>query len=67
MRDTLKDPEFKAQHAEMPWSEMEGMRHILVHGYFSISRDILWDVIENDIPSLIPTLQSCLRETTQSD
>lgn len=59
--------EFKAQHSEMPWNEMEGMRHILVHGYFSISPDILWDVIENDIPTLIPMLRSYLGEDINPD
>lgn len=49
--------EFKAGHCEIPWRQIEGMRHILVHGYFSISPDVLWDVIENDIPKLIPILK----------
>lgn len=49
--------EFKAVHGEIPWRQIEGMRHILVHGYFSISPDVLWDVIENDIPKLIPILK----------
>lgn len=52
--------EFKSEHTELPWKQIEGMRHILVHGYFSISADVLWDVIENDIPALIPTLQNYL-------
>lgn len=54
--------EFKASHPEIPWKQMEGMRHILVHGYFSINPDILWDVITNDIPSLIDPLQTYLSE-----
>lgn len=54
--------EFKAEHIDLPWRQIEGMRHILVHGYFSISPELLWDVIENDIPSLIPILKSYLLE-----
>lgn len=50
--------EFKAQHSQLPWRQIEGMRHILVHGYFSISPEILWDVIQNDIPNIIPILES---------
>lgn len=49
--------EYKASHTAIPWRQIEGMRHILVHGYFSISAEVLWDVIQNDIPCLIPTLQ----------
>ena len=55
--------EFKAVHSEIPWRQIEGMRHILVHGYFSISEEVLWDVIQNDIPTLIPVLRQYLKET----
>lgn len=49
--------EYKSIHIELPWRQIEGMRHILVHGYYTISSDVLWDVIQNDIPSLIPILE----------
>ena len=49
--------EFKEFHTDLPWKQMEGMRHILVHGYFSISPNVLWDVIENDIPTIIPVIK----------
>ncbi len=48
--------EFKESHGELPWRQIEGMRHILVHGYYRINPEVLWDVIENDIPALIPML-----------
>ena len=54
--------DFKQNHQELPWRQIEGMRHILVHGYFSISPDVLWDVIQNDIPALVPVLKSYLME-----
>jgi len=54
--------DFKQANPQLAWREIEGMRHVLVHGYFSISPEMLWDVIENDIPKLIPTLQSFLQE-----
>ena len=56
--------EFKADHTDIPWRQIEGMRHILVHGYFSISEEVLWDVIQNDIPTLIPILRQYLNETS---
>ncbi len=54
--------EFKNGHPQLPWRQIEGMRHILVHGYYTVSAEVLWDVIENDIPSLIPTLKQYLQE-----
>lgn len=54
--------DFKEFHKDLPWRQIEGMRHILVHGYFSISPEVLWDVIENDIPTLIPIIRSYIEE-----
>lgn len=54
--------EFKDDHPVAPWREMEGMRHVLVHGYYTIRPEVLWSVIENDIPALIPVLQQLLTE-----
>ena len=52
--------EFRESHPELPWREIIGMRHLLVHGYFTISPDILWDAIQNDIPAMIPILRKYL-------
>lgn len=54
--------EFRDTHTELPWKEIIGMRHLLVHGYFTISHDALWDVIQNDIPDMIPILEKYLKE-----
>ena len=54
--------DYKQEHLELPWRQIEGMRHILVHGYFSISPEVLWDVIQNDIPVLRPILERYLDE-----
>ncbi len=54
--------EFKESHMDLPWKQIEGMRHILVHGYFAISPEVLWDVIENDIPTLIPVIRRYIEE-----
>lgn len=54
--------EYKAEHNQLPWKQIEGMRHILVHGYFSINPEVLWDVIENDIPALISTIEDYINE-----
>lgn len=46
-------PENTQEHyPEIPWGKMIGMRHILVHGYFEIDLEIVWSVIEKDLPSL---------------
>ncbi len=62
---TTKD--FKGAHTQLPWRQIEGMRHILVHGYYTISAEVLWDVICNDIPKMIPTLNLYIKELDSSD
>lgn len=49
--------EFRNSHPEMDWDAIEGMRHVLVHGYYQIREEQLWDTIQNDIPELKAYLQ----------
>ncbi len=45
---------------EVPWREMRDMRNVVVHEYFGINRQILWDTIQTNLPPLIPQLQALL-------
>lgn len=58
--------EFKETNPELPWKQMEGMRHVLVHGYYTVRPEVLWSVIENDIPSIIPTLRILLEKANKN-
>ena len=44
--------EFRAEHPSVDWDAIEGMRHVLVHGYYQISKAQLWETIQNDIAEL---------------
>ena len=50
--------EFRAEHTEIPWEQMIGLRHVLVHGYYTIKPKQLWNIIEKDIPILLPQIVS---------
>jgi uncharacterized protein with HEPN domain len=39
-----------------------GMRHILVHDYFAVDTDIVWDVIEHDLPDLKAKIEALLQQ-----
>ena len=41
----------------IPWDDMIGMRHRLVHAYFDIDLDILWKTAQEDLPPLIVELE----------
>lgn len=42
----------KENHPEIPWSRIIGMRNILVHDYFSIDIEAVWQAVEHDPPDL---------------
>ena len=37
---------------EIPWRQVMGMRDHIAHGYFDINAELVWDVINNDLPAL---------------
>ena len=61
--------DFKNQHPEILWTKISGMRNVLVHIYFGIDQDIVWEVVENDLPSLKTSIDAFLnaRETKPVD
>ena len=48
------------QHGQIPWPEIIGLRNRLVHGYDSVDVNILWDIVQQDLPPLIEQLQAIL-------
>jgi uncharacterized protein with HEPN domain len=52
----------QARYPEVPWSLMQGMRHILVHDYFTVKLDIVWRTIQQSLPPLLAPLQRILTE-----
>lgn len=49
--------ECQQEHVEISWQEIIGMRNRLVHEYFSIIPERVWDVVEKDIPELIRLIE----------
>jgi uncharacterized protein with HEPN domain len=44
--------DFTQRHEDIPWSDLVGMRNVLVHQYFGILPEVVWDVIKNELPAL---------------
>ena len=59
--------EFKESHIELPWEQIIGMRHVLVHGYAQISDTKLWKTATKDLVVLHQIVSRYLAETDWSE
>ena len=53
--------EFRAQCPTVEWRARAGMRDRLIHGYFGVDYDLVWDVVQNRIPELRTQIASILQ------
>ncbi|MGA2094018.1 MAG: DUF86 domain-containing protein [Sedimentisphaerales bacterium] len=53
--------EFRMQFPEFPWKKMVGMRDRLIHGYYDVDLDIVWETVTEDLPGLINKLENALQ------
>ena len=54
--------EFRQKHPELAWKSMVGMRDRLIHGYFDVNLDILWETVTKDLPPLIDKIEKILTD-----
>ena len=54
--------ESQQQHPKIPWPSIIAMRNRLIHAYFDIDLDRVWDTINDDLPPLINALESILQQ-----
>lgn len=50
--------EFKEKHKDIPWREIIGTRDIMIHKYFGVDLEIVWDIIKHNLPDLKKKLKS---------
>lgn len=57
--------EFREKADSIPWKDIVGMRNIVIHEYFGILPDVVWDVIQNELPILKKQVVQLLDEMGQ--
>jgi uncharacterized protein with HEPN domain len=53
-------PELQEAHPEIPWLELRGTRNRLIHGYFDVDNDIVWQITSSNLPELIGDIEKIL-------
>lgn len=56
---------FRASQPEIPWEKMVGMRDRLIHGYFDINLDVVWETVTKDLPPLVALLERLLASESE--
>lgn len=54
--------DLKKKHMNIPWRDIAGMRDILIHEYFSVYLERVWEVTQKDIPELKKQIANILKE-----
>lgn len=44
--------DLRSAHSNIPWRQMIGLRNRMIHAYFNINLQIIWEIIQGDIPNL---------------
>jgi uncharacterized protein with HEPN domain len=50
--------EIQDKYSDIPWYQMKGMRNILIHEYFGVDNEMLWNTIQDDLPKLKKNIQN---------
>lgn len=54
-------PKLREQQPNLPWAEMVAMRNILVHRYYEVNLEIVWLVVEQDLPDIKGKVEGILQ------
>ena len=52
--------ELKKKYPQIPWKDLAGVRDRLIHHYFGVNFDIVWNIVKEELPEIIPQVEEIL-------
>ena len=56
--------DFRRNHPEVEWKKIAGLRDIVIHEYFGIDEELIWDIVQNNLPELRRKVKGFIKEIT---
>jgi len=58
--------EFRQKYPDIPWKRIVGIRNIIIHEYFGVNLERIWEVAKNDLPALKPLIARAREDLTRT-
>jgi len=59
--------DFRLKYGDIPWRDIAGMRDVLIHDYFGVDLETVWETVKNNIPKTKPMLIKVLENAKKED
>lgn len=57
----------KATEPNIPWEEIAGFRNVLTHSYLEIDPEVVWSVIEHDLPEFVAAIERMIHRASNGE
>ena len=64
--DKLTNHEMLPKYSEIPWKNVMGIRDFIVHHYFEVDADVIFEICKNDVPTLISVISRMIEDLRRS-